>query len=119
MDLTPHRELSTPLAESPFVGAVFRSREIERFSASTPVRPNPVERVRPDGGGSGLTGGRGHGKVDARPDCVLGAEDPPRELLEPRSPIAPMRWLCVTPELELLEWLESLSVAVLRGRHHP
>ena len=58
MDLTPHRELSTPLAESPFVGAVFRSREIERFSASTPVRPNPVERVRHDGGARSRKGRR-------------------------------------------------------------
>jgi len=49
-DLTLYRESSTPLAASTFVRAVFRSREIERFSASTPVRPNPVERVRPDGG---------------------------------------------------------------------
>ena len=31
LDLTPHRESATPPAESPFVGAVFRSREIERL----------------------------------------------------------------------------------------
>jgi len=60
-----------------------------------------------------VTEGQKHGLV------LFDAGDLPRELLEPRSPIAPMRWLCVTPELELLEWLESLSAAVLRGGHHP
>ena len=31
LDLTPYRESWTPLTESPFVGADFCSREIERF----------------------------------------------------------------------------------------
>ena len=45
------------------------------------------------------------------------AEDPPPELLEPRLPAATMKWPCVTPELELLEWPESLGAAVPRGEH--
>jgi len=32
------------------------------------------------------------------------AEDPPRELLGPRLPAAPVGWRCVTPGLEFLEW---------------
>ncbi len=43
------------------------------------------------------------------------AEDPPRELLEPRLPAAPMKRRCVTPEPGLLEWLASLGAAVPRG----
>ena len=42
-----------------------------------------------------------------------------REQEEPRLPAAPMKWLCVTPELELLEWLESLGAAVPRGGIRP
>ena len=41
----------------------------------------------------------------------------PRKLLEPRLPAAPMKWPCLTPEPELLEWLESLGAAVPRGEH--
>ncbi len=50
---------------------------------------------------------------------LFDAEDPPRALLEARLPAAPLRWRCVTPELEFLEWPESLDAAVPRGGHHP
>jgi hypothetical protein len=62
-------------------------------------------------GGPGNHGGPEHGVR------LYDAEDPPRELLEPRLPAAPMKRLCVTPELDLLEWLESLGAAVPRGEH--
>jgi hypothetical protein len=45
------------------------------------------------------------------------AQDPPRELLEPRLPAAPVGWRCVAPKLELLEWPGSLDAAVPRGGH--
>ncbi len=41
----------------------------------------------------------------------------PRELLGPRLPTAPMRWRCVMPEPEFLEWPEPLDAAVPRGEH--
>ena len=64
-----------------------------------------------------MTGGAGNRRGPEHGVRLYDAEDPPRELLEPRLPPAPMKWPCVTPELELLEWLESLGAAVPRGEH--
>lgn len=45
---------------------------------------------RPDGGVLEITQGQKHGVR------LYDAENPPRELLEPRLPAAPMKWLCIT-----------------------
>ncbi len=50
---------------------------------------------------------------------LFDAQDSPQELREPRFPAAPVRWRCVTPELEFLEWPEFLDAAVPRGGHPP
>jgi hypothetical protein len=69
-----------------------------------------------------MTGGRGHGEAEARPTPLRprGPTDEkgrPPKLLGPRLPAAPVRWRCVTPELEFPEWPQSLDAAVPRGEH--
>ena len=58
-----------------------------------------------------ITEGQKHGVL------LYDVEDPPREILEPCLPAAPMKWLCITPEPEFLEWPEPLDAAVPRGGH--